>query len=111
MAVPPTHLSASELDASSALGLLLHAAIEHLTKTGICCTRCCERCTALLFYRDTSPHIITIAVRAGHPGEPALWQFPDGELNWPYLNQFWAAEDTHAPRCALSGLAAQLVDD
>lgn len=99
---PVTHLSAHELDAKSALGLLLHAAIKHLRDAGLCCTTCCERCTALRFYRDELPLIVDVAVRAGQTGEPDEWMLPTGDVNWPYLNQFWTAEGVHAPRCHLT---------
>lgn len=101
----------ADIDATVALGLLLIAAIGHLTaQPHFCCRECCPQCAALNYYRDQVPHIADLAVDFALT-EPVDWLMDtDGQgtktINWPYLVQFWIVPDTHqcnaAPQAALT---------
>lgn len=82
------------VDAAVALGLLLIAAIDHLTASSFCCPACCPACAALDFYQNTQ--IADTATALALAGQHPTWQMADEMINWPYLNQFWNAPSEHA---------------
>lgn len=93
---PTTH------DAATALGTFIIAAIEHLSAQDAgCCPLCCPQCNALHFYWFTTdyPAIADTAVKAALDGQAPAW-IHEGGINWPYLVQFWPAEEKdHAVTC------------
>src|SRR4029079_3997546 len=84
-----------DIDVAVALGLLLVAAITHLTaQPQYCCRDCCPQCAALDFYREEIPDRAALAVGKALTG-PVDWLMDGGHINWPYLVQFWNVPDTH----------------
>ena len=88
-----------DIDATVALGLLLVAAIEHLTsQQQFCCRACCPQCAALEYYREQVPHIADCAVSFALTQPDSVdWLMADDtdHINWPYLVACWNVPEGH----------------
>lgn len=85
-----------EFHAGHALGMLIIAAIEHLTARSYCCPFCCGQCMALNFYYENPGTGPEAAVSMALNGQRPDWLMPeDGTVNWSYLYQFWSPPAEH----------------
>jgi len=79
-----------------ALGLLIAAALDHLTTRPWCCPLCCPQCVAANFYQEQAAEVADQAVALALGEQQCQdWQHHDGSINWPYLVQFWDPPADH----------------
>lgn len=72
------------------LGLLFGYALDAMAGDSDCCRVNCGPCHGLDWYRQHANIFADECVVLAYPAGDAVWQNPDGTVNWVWLGGQWA---------------------